>query len=109
MLASVAVASGCTSNLRKLKLHPSRAASRTILSTFHSHGDSTHESGIQIYRSTAGSIKGTCKRGHALDDLELVQLVGLGRRLARVGRLACKLERLGAVEGRRLPHLSRLL
>jgi hypothetical protein len=44
-----------------------------------------------------------------LDDLELVELVGAGSRLAGVLGLASRLERLGAVESGGSPDLDRLL
>ena len=44
-----------------------------------------------------------------LDDLELVELVCAGSRLAGVLGLAGRLERLGAVEGGGSPDLDRLL
>ena len=46
---------------------------------------------------------------HVLDDLELVELVGAGRRLTLVKGLARPLEGLGAVEGCAGPDLGRLL
>jgi hypothetical protein len=46
---------------------------------------------------------------HVLNDLELVELVGAGRRLTLVKGLARPLEGLGAVEGCAGPDLGRLL